>query len=107
MARARALERAGATIIAVDGPDIADGLRHLPELGIQSLILEGGAEVHASAWDEGVVDYVQLYVGPDVIGPAGVPLLAGRGFSTASLIESRTTPLGPDVVIEGYVHRPH
>jgi diaminohydroxyphosphoribosylaminopyrimidine deaminase/5-amino-6-(5-phosphoribosylamino)uracil reductase len=105
--RARALEAAGATVIAVQGQRVADGLRELPALGIQSIILEGGAEMHASAWDEGVVDYVQLYVAPAMVGPAGVPFLDGRAFSTASLIESQVTPLGPDVVIEGYVHRPH
>mgnify|MGYP003346742912 CR=1 FL=1 len=105
--RARKLERAGATVIAVQGPSVTDGLRELPALGIHSVILEGGAEMHASAWDEGVVDYVQVYVAPGVVGPAGIPFLDGRAFSTASLVESRVTPLGPDVVIEGYVHRPH
>jgi diaminohydroxyphosphoribosylaminopyrimidine deaminase/5-amino-6-(5-phosphoribosylamino)uracil reductase len=104
---ARALEEAGATLVATEGPTVADGLRMLQPMDIQSLVLEGGAELHAAAWDEGVVDYVQLYVAPMVVGSQGVPLLAGRPFSTASLIESSVTGLGPDVVIEGYVHRPH
>jgi diaminohydroxyphosphoribosylaminopyrimidine deaminase/5-amino-6-(5-phosphoribosylamino)uracil reductase len=103
---ARALERAGATVVAVDGSAVAAGLRRLPALGVQSVILEGGAALHAAAWDEDVVDYVQLYVAPCVLGAEGLPLLDGRSFSTASLIESRLTPLGPDVLIEGYVHRP-
>ncbi len=105
--RVRALERAGATIIAVEGQTVTEGLRQLALLGIQSLTLEGGAEMHASAWDEGVVDYVQMYVAPMVLGPSGVRFLDGRSFSTTSLLESQVTPLGPDVVIEGYVHRPH
>lgn len=105
--QARALEQAGATLVAIEGPGIAAGLRGLAGLAIQSVLLEGGAEVHAAAWDEGVVDYVQLYVAPMSVGPEGVPFLDGRSFSTASLLESTVTPLGPDVVIEGYVHRPH
>ena len=104
---ARALELAGATLVTVAAPGIAAGLRALAGLGIQSLLLEGGAEMHAAAWDEGVVDYVQLYVAPMSVGSEGLPFLDGRRFSTASLLESRVTPLGPDVVIEGYVHRPH
>ena len=101
-----ALERAGATVIGVDG-GIAPALRHLVGLGIQSVVIEGGAAVHASAWDEGVVDYVQLYVSPQSLGARGVPLLDGRSFSAAALIEARVDQLGPDVLIEGYVHRPH
>ena len=109
--QARALREAGATVLPVDGGSgpgtIAPGLRALTGLGIQSVVLEGGAEVHGAAWDEGVVDYVQLYVAPVSIGPQGVPLLDRRSFSTASLVEPTVTALGPDVVIEGYVHRPH
>lgn len=104
---ADSLEEAGATLVTVEGRGIAAGLRALAGLGIQSVLLEGGAEVHASAWDEGVVDYVQLYVAPVSVGSQGVPFLDRRSFSTASLIEPAVTALGPDVVIEGYVHRPH
>ena len=75
--------------------------------GVQSLVLEGGAALHAAAWDEGVVDAVQLYVAPVVLGDGGVPLLDGRGFSSTALVERRVDLLGPDVLIEGYVHRPH
>ena len=62
--------------------------------------------MHGAAWDEGIVDYVQLYVAPVTLGSQGVPLLAGRGFSPAALFESRVDVLGPDILIEGYVHRP-
>jgi hypothetical protein len=41
------------------------------------------------------------------LGQDGVPLLEGREFSPASLVEGRVEQLGPDVLIEGYVHRPH
>ena len=60
--------------------------------------------MHAAAWDEGLVDYVRLYVTPHALGPGGVPLLPDRSFSSASLHDRRIAPLGPDVLIEGYVH---
>lgn len=105
--RAEALQKAGARVIPVPQPGIAAALSVLPNFDVQSLILEGGSVVQSAAWDEGVVDYVQLYVAPMWLGRGGVPLLEGREFSPASLIESRVEQLGPDVLIEGYVHRPH
>jgi diaminohydroxyphosphoribosylaminopyrimidine deaminase / 5-amino-6-(5-phosphoribosylamino)uracil reductase len=105
--RAEALHKAGARLIPVPGPGIAAALSVLPNFDVQSLVLEGGARVQRAAWDEGVVDYVQLYVAPIWLGDGGVPLLEGCAFSPTSLIENRVEQLGPDVLIEGYVHRPH
>jgi diaminohydroxyphosphoribosylaminopyrimidine deaminase/5-amino-6-(5-phosphoribosylamino)uracil reductase len=82
-------------------------LRELARNGVQSLLLEGGAAIHQAAWDEGVVDYVQLYISPMALGPAGVPLFNGRSWSMSSLIDPKIEILGPDTLIEGYVHRPH
>jgi diaminohydroxyphosphoribosylaminopyrimidine deaminase/5-amino-6-(5-phosphoribosylamino)uracil reductase len=101
-----ALEDAGATVMPIDTPTIGAALRQLPALGVQSVVIEGGAAVHAAVWDEGVVDYVQLYVAPVGIGSEGVPFLEGRDFASVALLERRVEPLGPDVLIEGYVHRP-
>jgi riboflavin biosynthesis pyrimidine reductase len=53
-----------------------------------------------------VVDFVRLYVTPHVLGRHGVRFLDGRRFWTAALHERRTEPVGADVMIEGYVHRP-
>jgi diaminohydroxyphosphoribosylaminopyrimidine deaminase/5-amino-6-(5-phosphoribosylamino)uracil reductase len=103
---AAALERAGATVIAANQSGITAALHELAALDIQSVVIEGGAALHAAAWDEGVVDYVQQYVGPSWLGPGGVPWLEGRPMSSAALFERHVEPLGPDVLIEGYVHRP-
>jgi diaminohydroxyphosphoribosylaminopyrimidine deaminase/5-amino-6-(5-phosphoribosylamino)uracil reductase len=94
-------------IMVVTSTGLGDALKDLAAQGIQSLLLEGGATLHAAAWDAGLVDYVQLYVAPLWLGNEGVPLLEGRNFSSASLVERRVEQLGPDVLIEGYVHRPH
>ena len=53
------------------------------------------------------VDAVQLYVAPVSLGAEGVPFLDGRAFVSTELVERRVDLLGPDVLIEGYVHRPH
>jgi diaminohydroxyphosphoribosylaminopyrimidine deaminase/5-amino-6-(5-phosphoribosylamino)uracil reductase len=105
-ARAAALEHAGATLVAPPETGVAAALRALPQFGVQSVLLEGGSALHAAAWQERVVDYVQLYVTPHVLGPGGVPL-DGAAFATAGLFARKVGVLGCDVIIEGYVHRPH
>jgi diaminohydroxyphosphoribosylaminopyrimidine deaminase/5-amino-6-(5-phosphoribosylamino)uracil reductase len=101
------LEEAGAEIeVARDGTFLA-ALERLAARDIGSLMLEGGAALHCAAWDEGLVDFVSLYVTPHVLGEAGVDLLPGRSFSTATLHQRTVASIGPDVLIEGYVHRPH
>jgi len=100
----RPLEARGAEIeVAGDGLRTALGRLAAREIG--SLLLEGGAALHAAAWEEGVVDAVRLYVTPNTLGDNGVALLPGQQFSLADLYERRVEPLGPDVLIEGYVHR--
>lgn len=99
-----ALEARGARVeVAADGTFRA-ALQRLAGRQVGSLLLEGGAAMHAAAWDEGLVDFVRLYVTPHVLGACGVPLLPERSFSSADLLGCRVAPLGPDVLIEGYVH---
>jgi len=102
----RPLEQRGAEIEVAADRSFRSALERLGARSVESLLLEGGAALHAAAWDEDLVDFVQLYVTPAALGPGGVPFLAGRSFSSAELIEGRVEPLGDDVLIEGYVHRP-
>lgn len=104
---ADALQHAGATLLIANGDGLRGALRQIAALEIQSLVLEGGAAVHAAAWDEQVVDFVQLYIAPVSLGPQGVPLLQDRPFVSAALFDRRIDVLGDDVLIEGYVHRPY
>ncbi len=102
----RPLESLGAEIEVIEGPTFRASLERLGARGIASLLLEGGSEVHAAAWDEDLVDLVSVYVCPKTIGPGGVPFLGGRPFDTQRLFERREERLGPDILIEGYVHGP-
>jgi len=100
------LEARGAEVAAAADATFRAALDVLAARQVESLLLEGGAELHGAAWDEGVVDFVRLYVTPRVIGSGGVAFLQGRAFASADLIDRRVEPLGPDVLIEGYVHGP-
>jgi diaminohydroxyphosphoribosylaminopyrimidine deaminase/5-amino-6-(5-phosphoribosylamino)uracil reductase len=100
------LEDKGAEIEVARDNSFGAALERLAARQIGSLLLEGGAALHAAAWDAGLVDYVRLYITPHVIGPGGLRLLDGRAFSSDALAERHVEPLGPDMVIEGYVHGP-
>jgi diaminohydroxyphosphoribosylaminopyrimidine deaminase/5-amino-6-(5-phosphoribosylamino)uracil reductase len=101
----KALEARGADVVVMRS-GLKAMLRELGERGVASLLIEGGAALHEAVWDEGVVDFVRLYVTPHVLGTGGVRFLNGHAFSFAELIERRIEPLGVDILMEGYVHGP-
>ena len=104
-AAAHDLRRAGARIEALEDPSMHAGMTRLGELGVTSVLLEGGAALSGAAWDAGMIDRVRLYVAPMPLGPGGVLLLDGRSLATAALYDRRVEPCGDDVLIEGDVHR--
>jgi diaminohydroxyphosphoribosylaminopyrimidine deaminase / 5-amino-6-(5-phosphoribosylamino)uracil reductase len=100
--RVRAATARGAVIVGADSLDRA--CRRLGELGIQTLLVEGGAALHRSFWEADLVDRVHLVVAPDVLG-AGVPLFGGLDVPWGRLTGLQSGPCGRDVWIEADVHR--
>ena len=107
--RAEALAAAGAEVLSAataDDPQfLHSALAKLARFAITSVTLEGGPTLHAAAWRNGLVDRVQLFRTPTVLGAAGVPWLNGDTFSIDTLADVTTIKLGQDVLVEGYVHR--
>lgn len=99
--RAKALRDAGARI-EVTGGSFEESLGCLLDMGIQSVLLEGGAQLHASAWDARLIDCFQVYVAPIVLGASGVPLFDGREISLAGMSGCTVTGLGPDTLVQAY-----
>jgi len=104
---AAALREAGVRIQPVDEDGLPAAMVRLAELGVSSLLLEGGARLHAAAWNARIIDRVQLFVSPHALGPQGVRLFGGAPFVVADLQDRRVTPCGDDVLIEGDVQRDH
>ncbi|HEY4244204.1 MAG TPA: bifunctional diaminohydroxyphosphoribosylaminopyrimidine deaminase/5-amino-6-(5-phosphoribosylamino)uracil reductase RibD [Kofleriaceae bacterium] len=73
--------------------DLADVLAKLAARGIQSVLVEGGARVHASFLRVQLVDQVLLYVAPLLAGPG--PAWSGDAEAKLALVEE--TRLGADV----------
>jgi len=84
-ARLEALRRAGAEALVVnDGPrvDPAALMGILAGKEITSVLIEGGAAVHASALAAGIVDKVAWFIAPRIIGGREAPGPVGEGGST-------------------------
>jgi diaminohydroxyphosphoribosylaminopyrimidine deaminase/5-amino-6-(5-phosphoribosylamino)uracil reductase len=86
-------------------------LEDLGRMEITSLLIEGGAQVHASALREGVVDRVLFFVAPKIIGGGGskecIANLRVRRISDAVHLQSiYTEQIGDDVMIQGDVIKP-
>lgn len=104
-ARAAALTDAGATLEPLERRSLRRAFRRLGERQIQSMVLEGGARLHAAAWTADLVDRVQIYQTPHRVGARGVAWL-DLDELLASLQERRTVACGPDRLIEGVVQHP-
>jgi len=104
-AEAAALTTAGAHVLEAPGPDLASALAALYEAGLTSIVLEGGAALHRAALDEGLVDAVNLYIAPALLGPGAVEWIGGGRLSWDALLNRHATWLDDVVLVEGYVHR--
>ena len=109
--RARALESSGAEVVQLAARggriDLGRVLRELAARDIQSLLVEGGAQVHAAFIAAGLVDRVAFFFAPRLLG-GGVPIAAGAGLSVPrglTLGPLGVQALGPDLLISADVVR--
>ena len=101
--RAEALAAAGATIVTGAG-DLRLDLRALVRFDISTMLLEGGAVMHAAAWRAGLIDRVHVIVAPTALGEGGVRFFDGVDVPLSELIPVRVERLGPDAWMEADVH---
>jgi diaminohydroxyphosphoribosylaminopyrimidine deaminase/5-amino-6-(5-phosphoribosylamino)uracil reductase len=101
--RAQALAAAGATLIEGVG-ELRQDLRELVRFDISSVLLEGGAVMHAAAWQAGVIDRVHVIVAPATLGEGGVRFFDGVDVPLSELIPVKVDRLGPDAWMEADVH---
>ena len=93
-------------------PDLVAVTRHLGEMEITSLMIEGGAMVNWAALASGIVDKLFLYYAPKILaGTGSVPFAAGTGFmriAEAAHVKSiRLHRFGEDFAVEGYLKDPY
>ena len=102
--KARALAAAGATLLEGSG-DLRQDLRELVRFDISTLLLEGGAMLHAAAWRADLIDRVHVILAPTALGESGVKFFNGIDVPMSALIPVKVDRLGPDTWMEADVHR--
>ncbi|CAN5627059.1 bifunctional diaminohydroxyphosphoribosylaminopyrimidine deaminase/5-amino-6-(5-phosphoribosylamino)uracil reductase RibD [soil metagenome] len=106
-ARVRALVQAGALVEIVEEPDrLAAALARLAARGVTSLVVEGGTTLHRAFWDAGLIDRVQMFFTPHVLGAGGVEWLPFSLLATPAPYSVTARPVGADILVEVYVHGP-
>ena len=92
--------------------DLNELMTRLGEMKIDSIFLEGGAELNWTALDSGIVDKVQTYIAPKIFGgrDAKTPV-AGTGTEAppdAVMLKNTTiTTIGEDILLESEVCHVH
>ncbi len=106
------IEMSGAKVIIADLKDgridLPSLMHRLGQMGLTSLLIEGGATVSASALQSGIVDKVCFFYAPKILGgDDGVPMCRGAGpeLMAQSIPVSDITvrQFDGDVMIEGYI----
>ncbi len=110
--RKASLIEAGAELLLCEPAEgrvsLRDLLGHLARRGVLSVLVEGGATVHAAFLEAGLADRVSAFVAPIVVGGAeAAGSVAGKGVTDMAqalrLRQVKTRTVGPDIWIEGEI----
>jgi diaminohydroxyphosphoribosylaminopyrimidine deaminase / 5-amino-6-(5-phosphoribosylamino)uracil reductase len=105
---------AGAEILLARGRkghiDLKYLMKMLGSFGITSVLIEGGAEVNASALKSGIVDKVVMFIAPRLMtGTDSLCSIGGKApviLSRAVMLHNVTSRfVGRDLMIEGYIRQ--
>jgi diaminohydroxyphosphoribosylaminopyrimidine deaminase/5-amino-6-(5-phosphoribosylamino)uracil reductase len=108
-----AIEKAGVKVINAqlrDGRIDLDALMNqLGKMGITSLLIEGGAQVAASALQAKIVDKINFFYAPKILGgDDGVPMCSGAGpelmADSIPVRDMIVRQFDNDIMIEGYLN---
>lgn len=108
------LENLGVEVLIIKSKDkrvdLNELVAKLGELNIDSILLEGGSTLSFSAINSGIVDKLQIYISPKIIGgELSKTPVGGSGIellSDAFKVEDLTSKfVGEDILLEGYFKR--
>jgi diaminohydroxyphosphoribosylaminopyrimidine deaminase/5-amino-6-(5-phosphoribosylamino)uracil reductase len=108
----KAIEEKGAEIIITptknNAVDLSFLMKTLGEKKIDSILLEGGSKINYAALEEGIVDKVNAFIAPKIIGGDGAKTpVGGKGKAymkeAINLKDIEVHHFGSDIMIEGYL----
>lgn len=110
--RKRSLQKMGVEVVFVKCTrgliDLSDLLDKLGEMGITSVMVEGGSEVSGSIFTNKLVDKVIYFIAPKIIGGKDAPgPVGGQGINNLKNVlqvkNMTIAKLGDDLMVEGYI----
>jgi diaminohydroxyphosphoribosylaminopyrimidine deaminase/5-amino-6-(5-phosphoribosylamino)uracil reductase len=109
--KARAIESLGAVVwrLPARGNHVAwqPLLKKLAALGVVSVLIEGGGAVAASALQEKIIDKVEFFYAPKIIGADGRAMIDGLGLRKMAqalpLRDFDVRRVGDDILLSGYL----
>jgi diaminohydroxyphosphoribosylaminopyrimidine deaminase/5-amino-6-(5-phosphoribosylamino)uracil reductase len=106
----KALIDRGIKIIEYDGERVNLNwlMKKLEEIGITSIMIEGGASLNAYALADAIVDKLVFFIAPKIIGGKdSVPVVGGNFYrrleDAYKLKDVRVKKIEEDIMIEGYL----
>lgn len=103
-----ALENAGVTVLEApleqSHVSVRYCLEQLGQRGLDSVLIEGGASVHASVLQADCADLVQIYLAPKLFGGDGLSPVGAMGVTSPAeavlLGEPKLSQIGSDILLE-------
>ena len=111
--RKKILENAGAFVLPVATDKnghirIKQFLKKLVKMGITSVLLEGGSKVASSAIKEGLVDELNIFYSPKIVGGDGLSMIAGLNIdkmeNAINVSHINIKKIGQEFMVEGYLN---
>jgi len=111
--RAKRLLRRGVEVLQVKGQggrvDLRMLLRQMGARGLLHVLVEGGAQLHASILCHGLADELVLFIAPKLIGGDGLSWLGSLGVrrmrDALTLKDLRVARVGEDLLVSAHVLR--
>jgi len=106
------LDKAGAQVLLIESKngrvDLRAFLSKMGEMGMMSVLVEGGGRVNGAFLDEGLVDKLLLFLSPRLMGdPQSPGIFQGKGFEhlkdSISVKDVKVKRIGEDILVEGYM----
>ena len=87
-------------------------MKQLGQMGVTSVMIEGGSSLNSYALQDGVVDKVVFFVAPKIIGgKESIPAIGGKIFKRLEdsfrLQDLKVSKVGDDLMVIGYITKNH
>jgi diaminohydroxyphosphoribosylaminopyrimidine deaminase/5-amino-6-(5-phosphoribosylamino)uracil reductase len=88
--------------------DLKDMMKKFGQMGVSSIMIEGGSSLAGHALEDGIVDKIMYFIAPKIIGgSASYPVVGGKSWKSikdAFIVKDITLRhFGDDILIEGYL----